>query len=125
MKYVILLAMSGLLAIVLVGCAHSDPAATVQAYLQARVESNADKLRSLSCASWEQDAVKQADSFRSMNAVLDNVTCSVQSQDSSSATVKCDGNIVTTYNGEKRNWALGKYKVVQEGGDWKMCGETN
>ncbi len=102
----------------------SDPSKAMMDYLQARVEANTDKMRRLSCADWESQALIQAESFRSMNAQLQNVSCSTGSKDGEYTVVKCDGRIVTTYNGEKREWELGSYRMKQEDGDWKMCGES-
>jgi hypothetical protein len=96
----------------------------MMAYLQARVEGNAGRMQGLSCASWDSQALVQAQSFRAMKATLDGVGCSTSSQDENSATVSCWGQIVTEYNGETRNWPLGNYAMVAEGGQWRMCGES-
>lgn len=124
MKHFALLGMLMLFVLVVSGCAQgNDAPAVVQAYLQARVESNVDKLRSLSCAANEAQAVKDADTFKAMNAVLQGVTCHTDGTDGDYTLVSCDGKIVTTYNGESREWALKRYRTIQEGGDWKICGE--
>ncbi len=59
-----------------------------------------------------------------MNATLDNVTCTKTGDDGDDALVTCAGQIVTTYNGENRSWDLGTYRMTQEDGEWKMCGEA-
>lgn len=113
------------LAIALAACAEEgDPVETVEQYLNARVESDAEKLQSLACAAWEQEAVLQADSFRSMDASLEDVTCQKDGKDGDYTLVACEGKIVTSYNGETREWALGRYQLLQEDGEWKMCGEA-
>jgi len=63
---------------------------------------------------WEGQAVAQADSFRSMNAKLENVTCKQNGTSGDLTLVTCDGQIVTTYNGENRSWPLGTYQMKQE-----------
>lgn len=109
----------------LAGCSQpGDPGAAMVKYLEARAAADADAIRGLSCAAWEGQAVAQADSFRSMNATLDNVTCQQSGGDGDITLVTCDGQIVTTYNGENRQWALGTYRMTQEDGEWKMCGEA-
>jgi hypothetical protein len=114
-----------LLMIGLAACAQDDPAAMIEAYLQARVASDADVVRSLSCAAWEAEALAQADSFSSMNAELQDMACRQSGQDGDQMVVECDGKIVTTYaNGETREWELGRYLVVREDGEWRMCGEA-
>lgn len=101
-----------------------DPGAAMRKYLDARVAADSNAIRGLSCTAWEGQAVAQADSFRSMNAQLDNVTCKQSGTDGDYTLVTCGGQIVTTYNGENRTWALGTYRMTQEDGEWKMCGEA-
>jgi hypothetical protein len=38
--------------------------------------------------------------------------------------VKCDGKITAQYGNEKNEFPLVTYRVVQEDGEWKWCGET-
>ncbi|MCC6805338.1 MAG: hypothetical protein IT319_20835 [Anaerolineae bacterium] len=117
--------MMTLFLIALAGCSQSgDPGAAMVKYLEARATADADAIRGLSCAAWEGQAVAQADSFRSMNARLEDVTCRQSGTDGDFTLVTCDGKIVTTYNGENREWALGTYRMAQEDGEWKMCGEA-
>lgn len=111
--------------ILLAACAEeSDPAETVQEYLDARVASDAETLQSLACPEWEQQAILQADSFRSMEASLEGVSCEKLGEDGDFTIVACEGKIVTTYNGETRDWALGSYRLIDQDGEWKMCGEA-
>jgi hypothetical protein len=111
--------------LILVACSgQSDPSAAMMAYLQARVEANVEKMVSLSCIDWESQAGLQAQSFRAMNAQLKDVTCTTGAQDGDYTLVKCDGKIITSYNGENREWELGSYRMKQEDGEWKMCGEA-
>lgn len=92
-------------------------------YIQARADGNAGFMQTLSCGAWDSTAAIQASSFASMNASLQGVSCSTISQAGSSATVACSGAIVTEYNGETRQWPVGTYSLVLEGGEWRMCGE--
>lgn len=113
------------LAISLAACSQAeDPGAAMVKYLEARAAADSNTIRGLSCAAWEGQAVAQADSFRSMNAKLENVTCQQNGTDGDFTLVTCGGSIVTTYNGENREWALGTYRMAQEDGEWKMCGEA-
>ena len=99
-------------------------AQTVQSYLQARVQSNVDTMIGLSCASWEAQARIEAASFKSMKVTLDTIACKDAGTDGSATLVACTGKIVTTYNGESRDWSVSdkQFKVVQDRGDWRMCG---
>ena len=109
---------------VLTACAQSSPVDTLQAYLQAKADSNLDALLSLSCAAWEGQAIVEASSFESMNAELQGMVCQETGQDGAFTVVECEGLIVTVYNGETREWDLGAfpYQLTQEDGEWKMCG---
>ena len=112
-----------ILVMVLAACASNDPAATIESYLRARIAGDTDAVRNLSCAAYEADALAQADSFRSMNAELQNMACQESGQNDAFTLVECEGKIVTTYaNGEVREWELGSYQVIQEDGEWRMCG---
>jgi hypothetical protein len=106
------------------GSGGDAPSAAMMAYLQARVEADAAKMQILSCADWEAQAAIQAQSFRAMNAQLKDVTCTTGDKDGDFTLVKCDGKIITSYNGENREWELGSFRMTQEDGEWKMCGEA-
>lgn len=111
--------------LILSACAQPDsPVNAVQAYINARVVSDAPKLIALSCKEWEGRARDEAASFQSMNAKLDSMSCTSKSDDGQSSVVACQGKIVTTYAGETRNWDLAarSFKLVKEDGQWKMCG---
>ena len=103
----------------------SNPAGVVLAFLNARVDSNASIIRGLSCAAWRSRAAALADSFRSMEASLNGVACYQDGSDSDYSYVSCTGNIVTVYNGETRQWSISRYRLVEENGDWKVCGEAS
>ena len=113
-----------LLAAVVGGCAQNGPVQTVEAYINARSEGDADKTRSLSCADWESQAATQAMSFRAAsNARVEGMSCEQTSTDGNFTIVTCEGKVITDYNGETREWPLGSYRVVQEDGEWRLCGE--
>jgi hypothetical protein len=113
------------LIVLIAACSQTgDPGAVMLKYLEARVAADANAIRGLSCAAWESQAAMQADSFRSMNAQLQDVTCQQSGTDGDTTLVTCGGQIVTTYEGENREWALGTYRMIQEDGEWKMCGEA-
>jgi hypothetical protein len=122
----ILIVLTGLIGLlILSACGQQDsPVKAVEAYLNARVASDAPRLIALSCKEWEGHARDEAASFQSMNAKLDSMSCSPKSDDGQSSVVACQGKIVTTYAGETRNWDLAarSFKLVKEDGQWKMCG---
>jgi hypothetical protein len=100
------------------------PAQAVQNYLNALVDKEADKLPALVCGEWEEDALIELDSFQAVTAQLENVSCSQTGTDGDTALVLCTGNIVATYNDEDQKLDLSTrtYQVIEQGGDWLVCG---
>lgn len=99
-------------------------ARVVEAYLGARVEQNLEQMTLLSCPAWEAQARLEAVSFQSMDASLEGVTCEASGSEGGNTLVDCQGKIVTTYQGEVREWSVSDhpYVVVQQDGEWRMCG---
>jgi len=115
-----------LLGFALAGC-QSDPAAAataIEGYLAARVDSNVDAMTRLSCLDWEAQAQVEAASFAAMDAQLDGVSCTVTGADGDYTLVSCQGQIVTTYQGESRTWSVSDhpYRALLDDGEWRMCG---
>jgi hypothetical protein len=114
------------LALFAAGCqgGQGGAASAIEKYLQARATSDVDQMTLLSCPAWEAQARVESASFKSMNAKLDGVTCQISGSEGGSTLVTCQGQIVTTYQGEARQWSVGDhpFKVVQQDGEWRMCG---
>ncbi len=107
------------------GASTSDaPVQTVESYLTALVEKDEDRLTTLSCGQWEQDALLELDSFQAVTARLEGVACEQTGTDGDTALVLCSGKIIATYDNEDQELDLSvrTYQVVQEGGDWLVCG---
>jgi hypothetical protein len=100
------------------------PVKAVEDYLNALVMKDADRLPALVCGDWENDALIELDSFQAVTAKLDNVACKQTGTDGDNTLVKCTGKIIATYNNENQDIDLSVriYQVVQEGGDWLVCG---
>ena len=100
------------------------PAQAVQNYLNALVNKETDKLPTLVCGDWEQDALIELDSFQAVTARLENLSCSQTGTDGDTALVLCTGDIVATYNDEDQKLDLSTrtYQVIEQGGDWLVCG---
>lgn len=123
MKKILFLLFSVML--LLAGCAtEADPADTIINYLEARLDSDVDRLRELSCADWESQVGMQAASFQSIDASLEDVSCQTNGTQDEMTVVECTGKIVYDYDGERNERELGNFLVIQENGDWKMCGEA-
>jgi len=101
------------------------PEETVYAYLQARTESDTIAMQDLSCAAWDSQALIQSQSFRAMSAQLKDVNCVTASSTDDSAVVTCEGVILTTYNGQNREWPIGGFALVLEDESWRICGEAD
>lgn len=107
------------------GSSKSDaPAKAVEDYLNTLVAKDADRLPTLVCGDWEEEALIELDSFQAVTARLEDVSCAQTGTDGDTALVLCTGNIVATYNNEdqKLDLSVRTYQVVQEGGDWLVCG---
>lgn len=99
-----------------------DPAETVEAYLQAKVDGNIDTIGALLCAEMEANLERESRTFESVSDVaIEDMAC--QAVDDS-ATVRCAGRIVALYGAEETEFPLVNYRVVQEDGEWKWCGEA-
>ena len=103
---------------------NSAPAKAVEDYLNTLVAKDADRLPTLVCGDWEEDALIELDSFQAVTARLDNVACTQTGTDSETTLVNCTGKIIASYNNEDQELDLSvrTYQVVQEGGDWLVCG---
>lgn len=118
-----------ILLLMLVGCGGSGTetdtsAQAVERYLQAKVDGNEEKIRELICAEKESTVAREASSFSSLNdRRIENMSCQ---RNEGADTVTCTGQIVGSYGAgaEAKTFDLATYRVVQEDGDWKWCGET-
>jgi hypothetical protein len=99
-----------------------DPAETVENYLQAKVEGDGDTLRGLLCSEMESALERETRSFESVSGVtIEGMACTFEE---SSSTVRCEGTIVALYGTEETEFPLTNYRVVQEDGEWRWCGEA-
>lgn len=108
-------------------CASSNenaPAKAVEGYLNTLVAKDADRLSTLVCGDWEDEALLELDSFQAVTPRLDGLACEQTGTDGNTALVLCNGKIVATYNNEDQELDLSvrTYEVVQEGGEWLVCG---
>ena len=112
-------------AITLVACGNGgggDPADTVERYMEAKVAGDAEAIRGLLCSEMEVHLERESRTFDSVSGVeLDGMACQ---QDGQSTTVRCQGKIVALYGTEETEFPLVSYRVVQEDGEWKWCGEA-
>jgi hypothetical protein len=125
-KFFLILSILLVANVLLTTCASNPgaPAKAVEDYLNALVNKDADRLPTLVCGDWEEDALIELDSFQAVTARLEDVSCKQAGTDGDTTLVNCTGNIVATYNNEdqKLDLSVRTYQVIQEGGDWLVCG---
>ena len=126
-KVLVILLMAFVAALLLSACGSQNkdaPAKAVEDYLNALVEKNTDRLTTLSCSDWEDDALLELDSFQAVTTKLDGLACAQTGTEGETALVLCKGKIIATYNNEDQELDLSvrTYQVVQQNGDWLVCG---
>lgn len=112
-----------LVAFVLAACGDiaAKPEATVQRYLEAKVTSNQKQISNLICSEMESAIPREVGSFANVSARLDNAVCT---REGTTDIVACTGAILATYGNEDTAFPLSRYRVVQEDGEWRWCGEA-
>lgn len=112
--------------LIFVGCAGTkDPAAlAVEQYLKGMVAGDSSQTSKMACKDFEDQAVKDADSFGGVKAQLVNPVCSKTGTEGTEVLVGCAGKIAATYGNEVQEFDLAGpvYSVTQQGGDWLVCG---
>lgn len=106
-------------------CGGGDsPTTAVEKYLDSLVAGDQVGAVNASCADWEAQARAEAASFDSVEARLEGVSCSVSAEEGDVSLVSCQGTIIATYGAEDTELPLEgrSYQIVQEGGEWRMCG---
>jgi outer membrane murein-binding lipoprotein Lpp len=117
-----------LVAVLLTGCggaSKSDPAASaVENYLKALAGRDLNQMIANACTAWEAQARQEYDSFAAVSLELKEVSCKSTGQDQSYTLVDCTGSIIANYGNEdlQIDVADQTFQVVQEAGDWRVCG---
>ena len=112
-----------LLSLILVACGGGgDPAEAVEGYLQAKVEGDAEQIRALLCSEMESVLDREIHTFDSVTGVtIEGMACQ---RVGDGDVVDCQGTIVALYGSEETEFPLVAYRVVEEDGEWKWCGEA-
>jgi len=96
-------------------------AKAVEAYLTAKVKVDQEGVRQLLCSEKEKDFETEATTFLGVtDPKLEGMKCASIGENK----VKCEGKITAQYGTETNEFPLVTYRVVQEDGEWKWCGET-
>jgi hypothetical protein len=115
------------LVLILAACGGAgDPAETVERYLQAKVAGDRQQIQTDLCSEMESVLEREARTFESVSGVeLEGMACQLAGDGGGDeAVVSCDGRIVALYGAEETEFPLVAYRVVQEDGEWKWCGEA-
>jgi hypothetical protein len=102
-----------------------DPAVkAVEDYVNALVNKDPNALSALSCADWESNALLELDSLQAVTTRLEDLACTTTATEGNNSQVSCQGKIIATYNNEDQQLDLSVrvYQVVQQGGDYLVCG---
>jgi len=120
---ILMLALSILIAAC--GTSTSSGATTaVEGYITALAAKDQAALISNSCADWEDDALIELDSFALVEVTVDGMSCAEAGTDGDKTLVNCTGKLNMSYNGEPQSLDLADrtYEVVQQDGNWLVCG---
>jgi hypothetical protein len=93
----------------------SAPAKAVEDYLTALVGKDADRIPTLVCGEWEEEALIELDSFQAVTTRLEGLACEQTGTDGETALVLCNGTIIASYNNEDQEIDLSvrTYQVTQ------------
>lgn len=117
-----------MLVVFLTACGTKDETAQitapVQAFYDAIVSQNRDRIGTIACGEWEKEALRDVDSFMGVKSELKDFSCAVENIQGDTASVKCTGSIAASYGAEVTEFPLERrsHKVVKEQGDWRICG---
>ncbi len=102
----------------------SEAVKPVEAFYDAIVTQNRDRIGSITCTAWEKDALREVDSFMGVKSELKDFSCSVSEGIKTEAVVTCKGSIAASYGAEVTNFPLDgiPHKVIVERGEWRICG---
>ena len=114
-----LLLMGGLVSC---GTPPDEAVQTVETFLQAKINADLATLQPLICSELAERANAESRTFATVsNATLQNMSCRL---DEDGSNVTCNGEIVAQYGDQTTTFPLKRYRVVQENGEWKWCGES-
>jgi hypothetical protein len=99
----------------------SDAAAVVENYLTAKIAGDRAAMAPLICSELEATLDLEAASFSAVKAQIEGMDCTFNE---AASTVTCTGEIKAEYGLETRSFPLATYRVVQEDGAWRWCGEA-
>ena len=118
-----------LIVFLLAGCGGSSnvtAASAVEEYVKVRITGDEAKLVALTCKDRESAARTEAAGFRQGNTRIESVSCKESGKEGQFTVVRCEGKMIKNYGGEDTtiNLADRAFKMIQEDGQWRVCGYT-
>jgi hypothetical protein len=98
--------------------------AAVEGYLQALVAKDENQMINLSCAAWEAQVRLEFNAFSAVDLKLENLECQETGQQGEYTLVTCSGSMIASYGAEDQQIDVADrtYQLIQEGGEWRVCG---
>ncbi len=96
-------------------------ARAVEDYLTAKVGGDQEAIRAGLCSEMESVLERELHTFDTVSgAHIEEMSCASDGPE----VVRCSGQIVALYGTEETTFPLGAYRVVQEDGVYRWCGEA-
>jgi hypothetical protein len=108
----------------LLACSGDDgqAARVVEQYIEARASGDSETVQTLLCSAMEADLEREQTTFLGVSDVrVEDMACQREEE---SEVVRCQGRIVALYGAEQTEFPLVSYRIVQEDGEWRWCGEA-
>jgi hypothetical protein len=99
-------------------------AQAAEIYLQARTAGEEQTVRQRLCKAQEMNADQEVMTFSGLEAQTEGLVCTVVDALPDGQKVACTGEVIVSYGGEPERFPFVSYRMVQEDGLWKWCGET-
>ena len=129
-KKILLIAIVWLmLGIILAGCSGDQALAaeSVETFFQAILEKDEALFRSAIYSDYESVAMMDFTSFAIVDTRIDNFSCVAEGETDGQVSVRCQGNLQANFGNEMRSFDLSSriYQVVEENGQWQVCGHLD
>ena len=91
------------------------------------VEKDETLFRSAVCSEYETIAMMDFASFAIVETRMENFSCQVEGEAEGQVSVRCQGNLQASFGDETRSFDLSSrvYQVIEENGQWLVCGHLD
>lgn len=113
----------------LAGCSgdRALAAESVETLFQAILEKDEALFRSVVCSDYARIAMMDFTTFAIVDTRIDNFSCQAEGKVDGQVSVRCEANLQASFGNETRSLDLSSriYQVVQEDGQWLVCGHLD